>query len=181
MEVVASSVEVEVLAAEDSAELFDCLSLVAAAETIAFDLEGTFGRLLGRTGGLVLPPTELAAGAALPLTVLLVFLVLTESLSVSSSSSSSDDPSSSSDPDVLSGEKMLFCLFESETPPPLVLLVATGTLSFCVLVVVDGTVGFGAGVADALGGCILDLILPLPAFEALVFVSPRSCCCCCGH
>lgn len=179
---VASSVDVDVLAAEDSAELFECLSVVVVVETgtVGFGFGATVERPFGRTGGLVFPPTELAACTALPLTVLVVFLVLTEPLSVSSSSSSSVEPSSSSEPEVFTGENILFCcLLESETVPPLVLLVVI-TLSFGVLV--DTVVGMGFGtvaVKEALAEGTLDLMLPLPAFDALVLVSPSSCCCCC--
>lgn len=170
LDVVASSVDVDVLAADDSAELLESLSRVVVAAEGGFGFGTVAGLPLGLIGGLVLPPTEPTAGGALPLAVLVVFLVLTESLSVSSSSSP-DEPSSSSEPEVLSGENILFCLLDSKGAAALVLF-DVGALSFWVFVELADGVGLGAG-------GILDLMLPLPAFDALVLVSPSSCCCCC--
>lgn len=184
LDVVASSVEVDVLAADDSAELLDALSGGVAAGIEGFVLAATVALTLGRTGGFVLPPTKPADGATLAFTVLLVFFVLTESLSVSSSLSSSDDAFSLSEPEVLSGEKMLFCLLESvRATPPLPLVGLFGvvvSLSFCGFGALVGGVSLGVCAEDALVGGTLDLMLPLPGFETLVLVSPRSCCCCCG-
>lgn len=196
---VASSVDVDVLAADDSAELLSALSSGggAAAGDAAFAFAtAAGGRPFGRTGGFVFPPTAAvaAAGVAFALdadTVLVVFLVLIESLSVSSSSSSSDEPSSSSESVELSGEKILFFLLESESVPLNLLLVAApdevGAGSFGAfvvdpaLVVADGVaVVFGAVVVADLEGCgTLALMLPLPALEALALVRPSNCCCCC--
>lgn len=194
LDVVASSVDVEVLAADDSAEL-----LSTTFSTGGFALVAGGGRPFGRTGGLVFPPMRTAAAAVdagLVFdvdVVLFVFFVLTESLSVSSSSDASEASSSSLSVE-LSGENMLFFLLASVAALSLADLFALALSVGGALdeeafdnadvvcggaaadFVVGGAAAAGGGFVLATGG--LALMFPLPALLAFDLASPCNCCCC---